>query len=344
MKFIRSSIFLLTATLLTFCSKSGGGNEVEPVVPTDLSVTATVSNENNGNVTFTATAKNAATYDFDFGNGVFQTVPSGVVTYRYPQSGNYTVNVIAKSKSNKTISKSIPVTVTVSSSLLWSDEFDTPGAPDATKWGYDLGTGDNGWGNAELQYYTNRAENVVVANGVLKITARRENFSGSAFTSARLLTRGKLDFTYGTVEVRAKLPTGGGTWPAIWMLGSNFSTLGWPACGEIDIMEHKGNELNKIHSTLHHPGHSAGNADTKTTTISNANTEFHVYKAEWTATAIKFYVDSTLYHTFPNNNTIPFNHNFFIILNVAMGGTFGGGVDGAFTSSSMEVDYVRVYQ
>ncbi|RVU01036.1 glycosyl hydrolase family protein [Mucilaginibacter limnophilus] len=345
MKFIRASIFLLAATLLTYCSKSNGGtNEVAPVVPTDLNVVSTVSSDNSGTVTFTATAKNAASYDYDFGNGTYQTVASGVVTYKYPQSGTYTVNVIAKSKSNKTISKSLQVVVTVSASLKWSDEFNTPGAPDATKWGYDLGTGDGGWGNNEQQYYTNRPENVVVANGVLKITAKRENFSGSAFTSARLLTKGKFDFTYGTLEVKAKLPSGGGVWPAIWMLGSNFSTVGWPVCGEIDVMEYKGNEPNKIYSTLHHPGHSGGNGDSKNTTISNASTEFHVYKAEWSATAIKFYVDDTLFYTFPNNNTIPFNHDFFIILNVAMGGTFGGAINPNYNSSSMEVDYVRVYQ
>ncbi|RCH55777.1 beta-glucanase precursor [Mucilaginibacter hurinus] len=344
MKFIRASFFLVAAMLLTYCSKSNGGAEPTPVTPSDLEVFATVNPDNSGNVTFTATAKNAASYDFDFGNGTYQNVVAGVVTYQYPAAGVYTVQVIAKSKSNKTISKSIQVTVTISSSLLWSDEFNTPGAPDASKWGYDIGTGDNGWGNAELQYYTNRPENVIVADGVLKIMLKKESFSGSAYTSTRLLSRGKFDFTYGTVEVKAKLTTGGGTWPAIWMLGSNFSSVGWPACGEIDIMEYRGSDPGKIHSTLHHPGRSGGNADTKSTTIANANTAFHIYKAEWSASAIKFYVDDKLYHTFPNNSSIPFNHDFFIILNVAMGGTFGGPVDPNFSNTSMEVDYVRVYR
>ncbi|RYE04735.1 MAG: glycosyl hydrolase family protein, partial [Sphingobacteriales bacterium] len=314
------------------------------VTPTNLTVNATVSADNNGNVSFTASATNAATYDYDFGNGVFQTVASGVVTYRYPEGGTYNVNVVAKSKSGKTISKSISVTVTVSSALVFADEFDTPGAPDPAKWDYNLGTGDSGWGNNELQYYTNRPDNVVVADGMLKITAKKESFSGSAYTSARLLTRGKFDFTFGTVEVKAKLPIGVGTWPAIWMLGSNYATTAWPGCGEIDIMEHVGSQQNKIHSTLHYPGHSGGDGVTKSTMEPTASTEFHIYKAEWTATSIKFYVDDTLYHNFPNNGSIPFNHNFFLILNVAMGGNFGGPVAAGFTSSSMEIDYVRVYQ
>lgn len=125
--------------------------------------------------------------------------------------------------------------------LIWSDEFNLDGAPDATKWAYDIGTGDWGWGNNEAQYYTSRADNVKVQNGVLKIIAQRENYSGSNYTSARIKTQGKFTFKYGRVEMRAKLPSGGGTWPALWMLGNNITTAGWPACGEIDIMEHLGN-------------------------------------------------------------------------------------------------------
>jgi len=226
--------------------------------------------------------------------------------------------------------------------LVWSDEFDVNGTPSPSKWTYDLG--GNGWGNSELQYYTNRSENVIVQGGVLKIKAIRESYSGSAYTSARLLTNGLYSFKYGKVEASAKLPAGAGTWPAIWMLGSNIGTAGWPACGEIDIMEHRGSELNKIFGTLHYPGRSGGNADGNTKTISNASTEFHLYKVEWTSTSIDIYVDNQLIHTVANSNKIPFNHNFFIIMNVAMGGTFGGAVDPAFTSATMEVDYIRVYQ
>jgi beta-glucanase (GH16 family) len=228
--------------------------------------------------------------------------------------------------------------------LFWSEEFNYAGAPDPTKWGYDTGTGWNGWGNAELQYYTSRPENVIVQNGVLKITAKKESYKGNAYTSARLLTKGKFAFQYGRVEVRAKLPAGVGTWPAIWMLGSNITTVDWPACGEIDIMEHRGSELNKIFGTLHYPGRSGANADGSTRMISNATTEFHIYSVDWSASEIKIYVDGVLYHTVVNSEKIPFNHDFFILLNVAIGGHFAGKVDPAFTSASMEVDYVRVYK
>lgn len=228
--------------------------------------------------------------------------------------------------------------------LVWSDEFETPGAPDPAYWSYNTGTGDNGWGNNEAQYYTNSATNVKVEGGVLKLTAKKEILNGSQYTSARIVTDAKFSFKYGKIVVRAKLPTGGGTWPAIWMLGQNYSTAIWPACGEIDMMEHKGNEPNVIHGTLHYPGHSGGNADTATTTITNASSEFHLYKIIWSATAIKFYVDDTLYHSYANTASSPYNNPFFIVLNVAMGGTFGGTIDPAFTQSTMEVDYVKVYQ
>lgn len=338
MKYI-SILLFVAAALFTSCSKDDDTNQ--SIIPSNLSVNAVVSTDNSGNVSFTATATNAVTFDFDYGNGVFQTVASGIVTYKYPASGTYTVNVIAKSSTGNTVSKSVQVTVSVTNSLVWSDEFNTAGAPDPSKWGYDIGAG--GWGNGEAQYYTNRPENAVVQGGVLKITAIKENFSGSAYTSARLLTKGKFSFKYGKVEARAKLPAGVGTWPAIWMLGNNISTVGWPDCGEIDIMEHKGSELNKIYGTLHYPGHSGGNANGSTKIISNATTDFHKYSMEWSAAFIKIYVDDQLFHTFANSSSVPFNQDFFLILNVAMGGTFGGSIDPAFTNASMEIDYIRVY-
>jgi len=230
--------------------------------------------------------------------------------------------------------------------LVWSDEFDVDGVPDPTKWKYDLGTGTNGWGNQELQSYTNTAANSKVQGGKLIITAKKEVIGTSQYSSARLKSEGLYDFKYGKVEFSAKLPTGGGTWPALWMLGSNYQTNTWPACGEIDIMEHKGNFPNIIHGTLHYPSanpaFSANNTATKT--ITNASTEFHKYSMIWTATSIKIYVDDMLYHSVANNSTLPFNANFFLIMNVAMGGTFGGAVASDFSQSSMEVEYVRVYQ
>lgn len=228
--------------------------------------------------------------------------------------------------------------------LVWSDEFDAPGAPADANWSYNIGRGENGWGNGEAQYYTDRSENVRVEDGVLKITALREDFSGAQYTSARIVSEDKFEFTYGRVDVRAKLPTGGGTWPAIWLLGEDYATNTWPACGEIDIMEHVGNSQDEIFSSLHFPGNFAGDAVTQSTTVPGVSDEFHTYSVVWSDATIRFFVDDELYHTFVNNGDLPFNSDFFLILNVAMGGTFGGEIDPQFTESTMEIDYVRVYQ
>ncbi|NOT92858.1 glycoside hydrolase family 16 protein [Ferruginibacter sp.] len=226
--------------------------------------------------------------------------------------------------------------------LVWNDEFNYKGLPDSSKWNYDVG--GHGWGNNELQYYTLMDTlNAKVGNGVLKITARKQKKENREYTSARLLTRNKFDFKYGRIEARAKIPAAVGTWPAIWMLGNNIDKAGWPACGEIDIMEHRGMELNKIFGTLHYPGHAGGNANGNTLVIPTATSAFHNYVTEWDAAEIKFYVDNQLYHTVANNDSIPFNHNFFILLNMAIGGNFAGKVDPLFSSDVMEIDYVRVY-
>ncbi|MDB5205173.1 MAG: bglA 1 [Flavisolibacter sp.] len=340
------SVYLVVIAfgLLASCKKESKPAPVSGA-PTNLTLTATVNPDNSGNVSFVASATNAVSYEYDFGNGTFQNVSTGSVTYKYPAAGTYTVNVVAKSSGGQTVSKSIQVTITIgssSSSVVWSDEFNTPGAPDPAKWGYDLGA-NNGWGNNELEYYTNRPENVIVSNGTLKIITKKETFSGSAYTSARILTKDKFSFKYGKMEVRAKLPSGGGIWPAAWMLGSNINTAPWPACGEIDVMEHVGNQPNKIFGTLHYPGRSGGNADGSTVIIPNVTTEFHRYGLEWSATTIKISVDDAVFYTYVNNPASPFNQNFFIILNTAIGGNFGGAVDPAFTTGTFEIDYVRVY-
>ncbi|GMN07412.1 hypothetical protein MTsPCn5_28010 [Croceitalea sp. MTPC5] len=392
---------------------------------------------------------------------------------------------------------------TAFTNLVWSDEFDTDGAPDPASWTYDLGNGDNGWGNQELQSYTSDPSNVVVEGGNLKITARSEgtttdgiyyydefqlvdagnttqvlvedfenaapalnNFgggfsevidnpdptgsnttatvarftkpigsevfagtsfdvsspldlsttnqisiktwsptvgtvvklklensadadnqsfevdlsttvmnaweelvydfsmapdfsydrvviffdfgstgsAGAAYTSARIKSEGLQEFTYGRVAARAKLPTGGGTWPAIWMLGADYLTNPWPAAGEMDIMEHVGNQQDVVFASTHDPNNFAGNARTGSTLVEGASDEFHLYEMEWNETEIKFAVDGIVYHTVSNDTSLPFNKDFFFILNVAMGGTFGGNVDANFTESTMEIDYIRMYQ
>jgi beta-glucanase (GH16 family) len=226
--------------------------------------------------------------------------------------------------------------------LAWADEFDIDGPPNAANWTMELGN-NNGWGNQEQQYY--RAENAVVSGGSLKITAKKENFGGFQYTSARMQSHNKFDFTYGRVEIKAKLTSGGGTWPALWMLGSNYQTTAWPACGEIDMMEYVGNQPTTIHGTLHYPGNSGGNANSGTTTLATP-TDWHVYTLVWSPESITWSIDGgPAYKTFINGAQHPyFNWDYFLIFNVAMGGTFGGNIDPAFVQSAMEVDYVRVYQ
>ena len=226
--------------------------------------------------------------------------------------------------------------------LVWEDDFNTPGTPDPTNWTYDLGAG--GWGNGELQTYTNTAENAKVEGGSLIITAKADGSGG--YTSARLKSQGLRKFTYGRIEVRAKLPSAQGTWPAIWMLGSNFPTVGWPQCGEIDIMEQTGADKNTTLGTCHwwNTSGSANASYGETTSVANASSEFHLYTVEWTDTAIKIYLDDAPFYELTNSADLPFNADFFLILNVAMGGSLGGTVDAAFTQDTMEIDYVKVYQ
>jgi beta-glucanase (GH16 family) len=345
LKNIAAVIFLFSFFTASSCKKDSS-TPANPA-PSNLEVNATVSADGTGNVSFKATATNAATFDFEYGDAVVETGTNGAVTHRYTLAGTntFTVRVTAKNSAGVSTVKTITVTVTVTitaPALVWSDEFNADGLPNPAKWGYDLGAG--GWGNNEAQYYTSRGDNAVVINGVLKINLKKEAYSGSNYTSARLLTKDKFSFKYGKVEARAKLPAGGGTWPAIWMLGSNIGTVGWPACGEIDIMEHLGNDLNRIYTTLHYPGRSGGNANGSSRVISNATTEFHIYSLEWSPTEIKISVDDQVIHTVANTASLPFNQNFFIICNVAMGGNFGGVIDPNVTSATMEIDYIRVYQ
>ena len=244
--------------------------------------------------------------------------------------------------------------------LVWSDEFDGAGLPDATRWNYDTERNSAGWYNNELQYYGNaRPENSRVESGMLLITARREDlstvglpdWSGQRYSSARLITRGKASWTYGFIEVRAKLPCGVGSWPAIWMLSSPPQGR-WPDDGEIDIMEHVGLDPGVVHATAHTGAfnHSRGNHRTATTTIADACNAFHRYQMNWTANRISVGVDDRYYYQYSNDNSgnaeWPFDSPQYLILNIAVGGDWGGqvGVNDAIFPITMEIDYVRVYQ
>ena len=243
--------------------------------------------------------------------------------------------------------------------LVWSDDFKGKNGslPDAEKWVYDIG--GNGWGNQELEYYTNRAENARVEHGKLMITARAESYKGPdgknfSYTSARLKTQGLFAQAYGRFEARIKLPAGQGIWPAFWMLGDNIATDGWPKCGEIDIMENIGKEPRINHGSLHGPSSSNSTSDlTNTVTLPNGKRlsgDFHLYAVEWEPGVVRFYLDSNLYATFtsaqwPAGGTWVFDHPFFIILNVAVGGDWPGRPDATTAfPQTMLVDYVRVYK
>lgn len=238
--------------------------------------------------------------------------------------------------------------------LVWSDEFDGAAgeSPDPSNWVFDIGTGDNGWGNQELQYYTDRPENVSMdGQGNLVITARREAFGGMPFTSARITTKGKFEQQYGRFEARMKSPYGPGLWPAFWLLGSNIDQVNWPQCGEIDVMELRGQEPDKIAGSLHGPGYSAGEAITSNFALNNGrfDDDFYIFAIEWGEGYIDYFVDDVLYQRLTpadlEGDEWVFDAPFYMLLNVAVGGTYVG-----FPTSQtpfpqpMTIDYIRVYQ
>mgnify|MGYP000004327749 CR=1 FL=1 len=235
--------------------------------------------------------------------------------------------------------------------LVWADEFDTPGLPDTTRRGYDTERNLLGWWNAELQYYAAaRFQNSVVEDGRLRLTARLESLSSAPdwgrqrYTSARLITRGKAQWTYGFFEIRAKMPCGRGTWPAIWMLGSGGV---WPDDGEIDIMAHRGLDPTRVLGTVHTPTTgSSGNGSI--TSVPDACTAFHNYQMHWTRSEIAIAVDGVVYHRYRNPGTgrrdWPFDAPQYLLLNIAIGGALGGPVDDTIFPVTMEVENVRVWQ
>jgi beta-glucanase (GH16 family) len=240
--------------------------------------------------------------------------------------------------------------------LVWFDEFENNGAPDSARWNYDLGDGcpDNcGWGNNELQAYTRDPANVRIENGILIIEARRDSLGDKLFTSTKLVSRAKGDWLYGRIDVKAKLPRGKGTWPAIWMLPTDWKYGGWPASGEIDIMEHVGHDPGVVHGTIHTEAYNHIKQTQKegVIVIPDAQDKFHLYSVDWQENKMDFYVDDKLYHTVirdPKDDYKgwPFDQRFYLILNIAVGGNWGGaeGVDPAIWPQQMEIDFVRVYQ
>jgi beta-glucanase (GH16 family) len=363
-KSISYSFGLLGLIIFSFFAYSCGEDKTTGPANLNLSISIQGADENNpygdgsGIITCTATAENAVRYAYKFDRGDLQESEDGTIAYTFLRKGTHTYSVLvfAYSSNGEYINKTQSVRVfqsdVTTATLVFSDEFDVDGSVDSDKWLFETFPPNNGsWWNSEKQHYTDRLDNANVSNGTLKIVARKEEytFAGSTknYTSARL--NSKFNFTYGKIDVKAKLPTGVGTWPAIWTLGSNYNTVGWPVCGEIDIMEHWGVNPTIISSAVHTVACSGDCPDVKVgeRVLSDYATAFHIYSVEWTVDAIKFYLDNQLLYSYDplvkTDDNWPFTNDQFILLNVAMGGSWFD-IDPDFSESVMEIDYVRVYQ
>ena len=233
--------------------------------------------------------------------------------------------------------------------LVWSEEFEGNNLDNST-WTYDLGDGSAfgipGWGNQEVQTYTASSKNLKIANGFLTITAIKENLDGKSYTSARIKSQNKFSFKHGQLKVRAKFPQSKGTWPAVWLMGANLDAVGWPNCGEIDLVEQNGQEKNKVLGTVHWKN-TADNTNAKFSdeiTAANVSADFKEYRLIWNENTIKMYVESVKYFDINLNESLPFNQEFFLLLNVAMGGSLGGDIPASFNQDSMVIDYIRLYE
>jgi beta-glucanase (GH16 family) len=358
---------LTAASLLLFSSCEKDTNQPDAVLPTNL-ITHLVVNSNSVNVNATADNANFFTFTF-YENGDSTIIESteGAATYEYSANGTYIL--ITKAHTNYTdfIQKTDTINIIINQgqtgapttgystpisypgyTLVWNDEFS--GTSLSNDWVFDIGTGSGGWGNNELQYYTN--QNATVGNGLLEIKAKAETFNAQQFTSSRLKTQGKKSWKHGRIDVRAAVPYGKGIWPAIWMLGDNISTVSWPNCGEIDIMEligGTGYNDRTIYGTAHWSdnGTHAQFGDNYSLQSGKFADEFHVFSIIWTQNSIKWLVDDIQYNeiSLTPAELAEFQQNFFLILNVAVGGNWPGDPDGTTVfPQSMYVDYVRVFQ
>ncbi len=345
---------------LTVIGLDGGRGSLKKTVSieqTDFEVTFTLSvdaaHPNNVNLENTSVGT-FDSFSWIFRNRVIENENSAVAYF--PYAGSYTI-LLKVVKDGKTYSSNKPVTIALDDpgyfskfGLVWADEFDGD-AVNTNNWAFETGAG--GWGNNELQNYTN-GSNTEVKDGILTITALKVDdykVAGS-YTSSRIITKGKHEFTYGKMEIRAQLPSGKGIWPAIWMLGNDIGTAGWPACGEIDIMEYVGYMPNTIYATVHTPAGYGSNGSGNSRALQSAEEDYHIYGLMWTEKEMIFYVDDINNITFryaPTYKTAenwPFDKPQFFILNVAVGGNWGGaqGIDNSIFPQSMHIDYVHVYQ
>lgn len=365
MNVYRISLLAVICLLFLACDKNDPPPEV--ALPTNLSTTITT---NDGEVEIVATAGNANFFTFTFFEGTDSTTlesSDGTETHTFSAGGTHSIRTRAHTTYDAFIEKIENVTVSLDTpwnggipttgystpisqpgyTLVWNDEFD--GTSLSSDWVHEIGNGNSGWGNNELQYY--REENVAVANGYLTITAKKENFGGYGYTSSRIKTQGRQSFEKGRIDIRAAVPYGQGIWPALWMLGDNITSVSWPACGEIDIMELVGGDGNNnrtVHGTIHWDdnGHNYYGGSNSLSSGIFAE-EWHVFSIVWDQTSIKWYRDDIEYQTADITPAAlsEFHENFFFIFNVAIGGNWPGSPDAStIFPQIMAVDYVRVFQ
>lgn len=366
---MRKLLLVSIAASLFACDKPEPN--VPLIKPYFVKAEAVQLDETTGEVEVTATAEAVNFFTFVFYEDNDSTIiesAEGMASYTYKASGDYTIKVNAHATYDEftSITKDISVEIIpeftggipttgystpmsyAGYQLVWNDEFD--GNQLSNDWTQEIGNGQGGWGNQELQYY--RAENTTVEDGLLKITAKQEFFGGFNYTSSRIKTQGKQFFTYGRIDIRAALPYGKGLWPALWMLGESFSSVGWPACGEIDIMEMVGgmpNGDNTVHGTVHwsNNGSHANFGGSRKLSSGILAENFHVFSIIWDETSIVWYIDDVQYHTIDITpaELSEFHSDFFFIFNVAVGGVWPGSPNSTTVfPQTMAVDYVRVFQ
>ena len=379
---IKYILFCLLISL--FSLQCNDEEEGLPLTPSSLQFEVQHATDNRRKVTLRISSDNTNFYKVYFGEGTDEPVitEDPTLSHTYGKSGMFTIRVQAHSNGITYISETKRINIGVEDNgdggdgggtdnggthtgdiptsgstspesykgmnLVWQDEFNGE-VLNLEDWSFETGTGSNGWGNNELQYY--RKENTSVEDGYLIITAKEENFGGKNYTSSRIKSQGKQEFMYGRIDIRAALPKGQGIWPALWMLGSNFPTVGWPACGEIDIMEMIGGsgKDNTVHGTIHwdHAGQYASYGDSYTLNNDIFADKFHVFSIVWDATSIRWFVDDVEFNVVDITpaELSEFHQEFFLIFNVAVGGNWPGSPD-ANTSfpQKMIVDYIRVFQ
>lgn len=366
---MRYKILIVWSLLIFSFSCSGTKEELLPEAPTNLTAEITIDSDNTLQVFVNSSAQKANYYVVYWGDDSdLEQNNTGTFSHLYKKAGNYkiTINAHTTNDVSVAISEQVELSAPIITdfptkgystplayegyNLVWQDEFE--GTTLSSNWTYEIGTGGNGWGNNELQYY--RKENTSIKEGFLVIEAKKESFSGQQYTSSRLISEGKKSFKYGRIDIRAALPEGQGIWPALWMLGSNFSQVGWPKCGEIDIMEMIGGNgrENNVFGTLHWDNNGSyactcGQGNGYTLPSGTFADEFHVFSIIWDETKIEWLVDDNSFKIVDISPTglDEFKEEFFFILNIAVGGNLPGSPNSSTTfPQRMAIDYIRVFQ